>query len=108
MTLYIYIMDNITTSETPPVEKPAEENRINLSDVNITDQNVALNVLVGFLNIAQRRGAYGMDEAAKIWEAVKYFVVQTPPPAPAGGMPSVPEEENVMSPAGSIAIEEIQ
>ncbi len=99
-------MENITTSETPPVEKPAEENRINLSDVKITDQNVALNVLVGFLNIAQRRGAYGMDEAAKIWEAVKYFVAQTP--APAGGMPSVPEEENAMSPAGSIAIEEIQ
>ena len=68
-------MENITTSETPPVEKPAEENRINLSDVKITDQNVALNVLVGFLNIAQRRGAFGMDEAAKIWEAVKYFVV---------------------------------
>ena len=99
-------MENITTSDTPPVEKPAEENRINLSDVKITDQNVALNVLVGFLNIAQRRGAYGMDEAAKIWEAVKFFVVQTP--APEGGMPSVPEEENVMSPAGSIAIEEIQ
>jgi len=86
-------MENITTSDTPapaPAFAP-EENRINLTDVKITDQNVALNVLVGFLNIAQRRGSYGMDEAAKIWEAVKYFVVQTP--VVDQGMTTVPEED---------------
>ena len=97
-------MDNITTSDTSTVEKTSEapatqeQPRINLSDVKITDQNVALNVLVGFLNIAQRRGAFGMDESAKIWEAVKYFVVPT---EGAGGMPPVPEE---MAPAGEISV----
>lgn len=98
-------MENITTSDTPPPTPtsaptpPVEENRINLADVKITDQNVALNVLVGFLNIAQRRGAYGMDEAAKIWEAVKFFVV----PAQGDGMPTVPEEA-AMAAAGEISV----
>ena len=102
-------MENITTSDTPPTPTPtptptsapappAEENRINLSDVKITDQNVALNVLVGFLNIAQRRGAYGMDEAAKIWEAVKYFVV--PAPAQDEGIP----DKGAMAAAGEISV----
>ena len=70
-----------------------------MADVKITDQNVALNVLVGFLNIAQRRGAYGMDEAAKIWEAVKFFVV----PAQGDGMPTVPEEA-AMEASGTISV----
>jgi hypothetical protein len=105
-------MENITTSEAPavpekPVETPADapaEKRINLTDVNVTDQNVALNVLVGFLNIAQRRGAFGMDESAKVWEAVKFFIV---PAADGAGLPPVPEEGSEMaSPAGDITVEE--
>jgi len=39
----------------------------------ITDENVALNVIVSFLNIAQRRGVFTMDESAKIWECIKLF-----------------------------------
>lgn len=45
-----------------------------LSEIPITDDNVALNVMVGFLDTAQKRGAYSMDESAKIWECVKRFV----------------------------------
>jgi len=99
-------MENITTSETPAVEKPVEtpaENKINLTDVNVSDQNVALNVLVGFLNIAQRRGAFGMDESAKVWEAVKFFIV--PAGDAAGGLPPVPEE-GMSAAAGDITVEE--
>ena len=44
-----------------------------LVDVEVTDENVALNVLVSFLNTAQKRGAFSIDEAAKIWECVKKF-----------------------------------
>jgi len=44
------------------------------SEIPITDDNVALNVMVGFLDIAQKRGAYSMDESAKIWECVKRFI----------------------------------
>jgi hypothetical protein len=39
----------------------------------ITDENVALNVIVSFLNIAQRRGVFTLDESGKLWECIKIF-----------------------------------
>lgn len=39
----------------------------------ITNQNIALNVLVGFVGIAQRRGAFAIDESAKLFECIKSF-----------------------------------
>ncbi len=98
--------DNITTSDAPPapVETPSTEKRINLTDVNVTDQNVALNVLVGFLNTAQRRGAFSMDESAKVWEAVKFFIV--PAPNADTPLPPVPEGNEISTPAGDISVEE--
>jgi hypothetical protein len=44
-----------------------------LVDVVITDEFVALNVLVSFLNLAQRRGAFSIDESSKIWECIQKF-----------------------------------
>ena len=46
---------------------------VKLVDVEIKDENVALNVLVGFINTAHKRGAYSIDESAKIWECIKMF-----------------------------------
>ena len=51
----------------------AEKKETKLTDVEITNENMALNVLVSFLNLAQRRGVFSMDESAKIWECVKKF-----------------------------------
>jgi hypothetical protein len=45
-----------------------------------------------------------MDESAKVWEAVKFFIV---PPADAGGLPPVPEDSSEMSaPAGDISVDD--
>jgi hypothetical protein len=44
-----------------------------LMSTAITDENVALNVIVSFLNIAQRRGVFTLDESAKLWECIKIF-----------------------------------
>ena len=46
---------------------------IKLVDIPIKDENVALNVMVHFLNLAQKRGAFSFDESSKIWECVKMF-----------------------------------
>ena len=54
-------------------ENVSEKKEIKLTDVQITDENVALNVIVSFLNLAQRRGTFLIDESAKIWECVKKF-----------------------------------
>lgn len=58
-----------------PQENSAEEQpaQPRLVDVEISDENTALNVMVGFLNLAQRKGAFGFDESAKIWECINRF-----------------------------------
>ena len=55
-------------SQAPEVKK-----EVKLIDVEIVNENVALNVIVSFLNLAQRRGVFSIDESAKIWECVKKF-----------------------------------
>ena len=49
------------------------QQQIKLTDVQITDENVALNVIVSFLTLAQKRGVFTLDESAKIWECIKKF-----------------------------------
>jgi len=39
----------------------------------VTNQNEALQLIVTFLNLAQKRGAFTLDESAKLWECVKHF-----------------------------------
>jgi len=46
---------------------------VKLVDVPVIDENVALNLLVAFVSLAQRRGVFSLDESAKIWECVKKF-----------------------------------
>ena len=66
-------MDNITLTENSE-SSVAKETPIRFVDIDVTDDNVALNLMVAFLNMAQRRGAYSMDESSKIWECVKRFI----------------------------------
>lgn len=44
-----------------------------LVDIPVTNENVALNLLVSFLNLAQRRGTFNIEESAKIFECIKKF-----------------------------------
>jgi hypothetical protein len=62
-------MDAETATETVQEKKP----EVKLVDIVVTDENIALNVLVSFLNLAQRRGVFSIDESSKIWECVKMF-----------------------------------
>ena len=71
----------VQSSEAPPQQTAPEQEKRRVSDINVTDQNAALNVMVGFLNVAQQRGVYSVEESAKIWECMKFFM-------PPGGTPS--------------------
>lgn len=51
--------------------QPVQE--VKLVDVAISDENIALNVLVSFVSLANKRGAFGLDESAKIWECIQMF-----------------------------------
>jgi len=60
--------------------QPQEQSQqIDLLSLEITNENVALNAIVGFLNIAQRRGVFNFPESAKINECIQKFVRQSPP-----------------------------
>ena len=63
-----------TSSENPSSEKP-----VRLVDIDITSENIALNVLIGFLSVAQKRGTFLFDESAKISECIKVFMKPTAP-----------------------------
>jgi hypothetical protein len=39
----------------------------------VNTQQEALQLIVTFLNLAQKRGAFTLDESAKLWECVKMF-----------------------------------
>jgi hypothetical protein len=58
-------------SETQSAQK--ESTTVNLLDLPVTNENEALNVMVGFLGLAQKRGCFAINEAAKIYECVKLF-----------------------------------
>tara|TARA_X000000368_G_scaffold364866_1_gene310804 strand:+ start:44 stop:310 length:267 start_codon:yes stop_codon:yes gene_type:complete len=45
-----------------------------IKDIKIENENIALNVLVGMVNIAQKRGAFNLEESAKAWECVQMFM----------------------------------
>ena len=60
-----------TTQQTAPTAPQQEQTK--LVNATISDQHMALNVLVGFIGVAQRRGTFALDESAKIYECIKMF-----------------------------------
>jgi len=38
----------------------------------------SLNVIIGYLNIAQKNGVFNFAQSAKIWECIKMFVKPLP------------------------------
>jgi hypothetical protein len=62
--------------ETPLVETTtptSEKKQVRLVDVIINSQQDALQLLVTFIHLAQKRGSFTLDESAKLWECVKMF-----------------------------------
>jgi len=67
-------MSELNASDAPITPKPEEEpKQVNLLDIPVTDENSALNVLVGFLGLAQKRGAFAINESAKLYECIQKF-----------------------------------
>jgi hypothetical protein len=64
-------MESGSTTElsTPTGEKKS----VRLVDVPLNSQQDALQLLVTFLNLAQKRGTFTLDESAKLWECIKMF-----------------------------------
>ena len=68
------VESNISIDEKEKVDKSVDKKDAPiLTSIPITDENIALNVLVSFLNLGQRRGAFNIQESAKIWECISKF-----------------------------------
>jgi len=64
---------HINVDQTEVSKETTETTETRLVDIVVTDENVALNMMVNFLTLAHKRGAFGFDESAKIWECIKIF-----------------------------------
>ena len=62
----------MTEDSTNPSQK-----EVRLTDLEVTDENMALNILVSFISVAQQRGTFSIAESAKIYECIQKFVSKT-------------------------------
>jgi hypothetical protein len=65
-------MESNSTTQIPSANG-GEKKPVRLVDISVSNQNDALQLIVTFLNLAQKRGAFTLDESAKLWECVKHF-----------------------------------
>tara|TARA_B100000575_G_scaffold81464_1_gene64083 strand:+ start:2283 stop:2525 length:243 start_codon:yes stop_codon:yes gene_type:complete len=75
------VAENTVVSEESPVQQEQQQQQqqqVNLLEMPVTNENEALNVMVNFLHLAQRRGAFAIAESAKIYDCVKLFQKQQP------------------------------
>ena len=63
--------DIIPLTHSQPPQPP--QTPVRLVDISITDDQVAFNLIVQFVQLAHKRGAYQMEESSKIWECLKRF-----------------------------------
>lgn len=67
----------------------AQPNQPKIKDLKVNSENDALNLMVGFLQLAQRRGVFTLEEASKIQECVEMFQRNAPPAPTAPVTPNV-------------------
>lgn len=56
----------------------SQDKKQNLDDLKVENQEMALNLMGQFLELAQKRGAFNFQESAKIYECIKFFVPVPP------------------------------
>lgn len=78
-----------TEEETPAPAQP-ETREVPIVDIPINSHNTALNILVALVGVAQKRGAFNIQESAKLWECIQAFntPAAAPPAAPAADEPA--------------------
>ena len=64
-------MESQSTTQIPTTE--GDKKQVRLVDIPLNTQQDALQLIVTFLNLAQTRGAFTLDESAKLWECIKAF-----------------------------------
>jgi hypothetical protein len=58
--------------EETPAPAPAQQ-EVPIVDIPVNSHNTALNILVALTGVAQKRGAFNIQESAKLWECIQAF-----------------------------------
>jgi len=66
--------------EETPAPAPAQQ-EVPIVNIPVNSPNTALNILVALTGVAQKRGAFNIQESAKLWECIQMF--NAPPAAAA-------------------------
>jgi len=75
-------LSTVTPTEPEQAQEQSQQQaQVKLTEIPVKDDNTALNLMVGFLDTAQKRGAFSIDESAKIWECIQRFIQSQQPPA---------------------------
>ena len=72
---------------TPTTEAP----KTLLVDLPVDSPQTALNVIISFTSIAQKRGAFTLQESAKLWDCIKFFTGSEPITQPKSAEPKCAE-----------------
>ena len=81
------------TEEVPPTPESAANTdapmtkEVPIVDIPVHNPNVALNLIVALIGVAQKRGAFNIQESAKLWECIQMFN------APAAAPPAAVADE---------------
>ena len=67
-------MENISIQTQEKANNSPKEAPPSITSIPVTDEVTALNLLVQFAHIAQKRGAFNIQESAKLWECISKFV----------------------------------
>ena len=74
-------LTQVAEEETPaPAPAPAQQ-EVPIVNIPVNSHNTALNILVALIGVAQKRGAFNIQESAKLWECIQMF--NAPPAAAA-------------------------
>ena len=57
----------------PQSKSEPQQQQVRLVDITVETRPQAFQMLIKFLNLANTRGAFGMEESHKLWECVKMF-----------------------------------
>ena len=79
MNMNVEEVSKTTTETVEQSQGTPQQQQVKLADLKVNTENDALNYMVGFLELAQRRGVYTLEEAAKINECVAKFRRPVPP-----------------------------
>jgi len=65
--------DNLPTDKEPELVTSTAPPTKRMVDIEVKNQNDALQLMVGFLTRAQQKGVFTIEESAKIWQCIEIF-----------------------------------